>query len=280
MNKRPSHHKGIWIVAAAGVIAVATLAFSLLGGSSGPLSGVLGVITAPIRSGFSSLAGWVEDRYNYAFRYDALEQENEELKQRVAELEEQAREGADAIEENKRLYDLLGLREKRADFVMESAYITARGATNWTSTLTLSKGSKDGVAAGNCVVDQYGNLVGVVDEAAYNWCAILTVVDPELEMGGLVARTDSAAILEGDFALMGEGKLKLTYLPESTQLISGDEVLTSGMGGVYPSGLKVGTIDEIRTDASGMDRYAVISPSAALDELRQVFIIKQFDIVE
>lgn len=280
MNKRPSRHKGIWIVAAAVVVAVVTLAVSLLGGSSGPLSSVLGVITTPARSALSSLTGWMEDRYNYAFQYDALEQENEELKQRIAELEQSAREGEDAIEENERLRDLLGLREKRADFVFESAKITARGATNWTSTLTLNKGSKDGVAAENCVVDQYGSLVGVVDEVAYNWCTVITVIDPELELGGVVSRTNSAAILEGDFALMGEGKLKLTYLPENTQLISGDEVLTSGMGGVYPSGLKVGTIDEILTDASGMDRYAVIFPAADLDGLRQVFIIKQFDIVE
>ncbi len=262
------------------VLAAVTLVFSLLGGSSGPLSGVLGVITAPARSAFSSLAGWMEDRYNYAFRYDALEQENEELKQRVAELEESARLGEDALEENERLRDLLGLAQQRSDFVLESARVTARGATNWASTLTLSKGSKHGVAVGNCVVDQYGNLVGVVDEVAYNWCTIITVLDPELEMGGLVSRTNSPAILEGDFALMGEGKLKLTYLPENTQLIAGDEVLTSGMGGVYPSGLKVGTIDEILTDASGIARYAVLSPAAALDELRQVFIIKQFDIVE
>ncbi len=280
MNRRPSHHKGIWIVAAAVVLAAVTLAFSLLGGSSGPLAGVLGVITTPVRGALGSLAGWMENRYNYAFRYDALEQENAELKQRVAELEESARLGEDAIEENERLRDLMGLAQRRSDFVFESAQVTARGATNWASTLTLSKGSKHGVAVGNCVVDQYGNLVGVVDEADYNWCTIITVVDPELEMGGLVSRTNSPAILEGDFALMGEGKLKLAYLPESTQLISGDEVLTSGMGGVYPSGLKVGTIDEILTDVSGMGRYAVVSPSAGLDTLRQVFIIKQFDIVE
>lgn len=265
---------------AAAVIAAVILVVSLLGGSSGPLSGVLGIVTAPLRDGLSAFTDWVEDRYNYTFRYDELVQENEALKQRVAELEQAARDGVDALEENERYRDLLGLAEKRTDFDLESAYITARGATNWTSTMTLNKGSKHGVAVDNCVIDQYGNLVGIVDEVSYNWCTIITVVDAELEMGGLISRTNSAAILEGNFSLMGEGKLTLTYLPENTQVISGDEVLTSGMGGVYPSGLKVGTIDEIQTEASGMSRYAVISPSTKLDELRQVFIIKQFDIVE
>lgn len=278
MNKRP-RNKGIYILTAAVVIAVAVLVYSLVSGSHF-LSDALGIITTPIRSGISSLSNWMEDRYNYAFRYDALVEENEALKQKVAELEEAARVGEDAIEENQFLRDLLELDQKHSDFVYELAHVTARGASNWASTLTLSKGSKDGVAVGNCVVDQYGYLVGVVDEVAHNWCSVITVIDPELEMGALIARTNSAAILEGDFALMSQGKLKLSYLPESTHLISGDEVLTSGMGGIYPAGLKVGTIDEILTEASGISRYAVISPSIDLTQLRQVVIIKQFDVEE
>ena len=158
MNKRP-HHKGIWILIAAAAIAAVTFVASLVwGGSSGIASGFLGIITTPVRGGLNLMAGWVEGRYDYAFRYAELEQENEELKQRIAQLEEDARLGADATEENERLRDLLELDQKRSDFVFESAHITARGATNWASTLTLSKGSKHGVAAGNCVVDQYGNL--------------------------------------------------------------------------------------------------------------------------
>ena len=278
--KRP-RRKGIWILIAAVVLAAATFAVSLLlGGRANPISAALGVITTPVRSGLSSLAGWMEDRYNYSFRYDELAAENEALKQRIAELEEAARTGQDAIEENERLRDLLGLRARRTDLTLEDAKVTARGASNWTSTLTLSKGTNYGINPGNCVVDQYGNLVGIVSETAYNWSTVITVVDTDLEMGALVARTDSPAILEGDFSLMGQGKLKLTYLPENTQFLSGDQVLTSGMGGVYPSGLVVGTMDEILADPTGMGRYAVITPAADLDDLRQVFVITDFDIVE
>lgn len=280
MNK-PSRPKGIWIVLAAVVIAVVTLVVSsLMGGSANPLSGALGVITTPLRGAFSSIANWVENRYDYAFRYDALVEENERLKQENAQLQEQLRDSVDALEENEVLRDILGLDQKRTDFVWELATVTARGATNWASTITLNKGSNHGVAAGNCVVDQYGNLVGVVDEVSLNWSTVITVIDPELEMGALVARTNSAAILEGDFTLMGQGKLKLSYLPETTLLLSGDEVLTSGMGGVYPSGLKVATIDEILTEPSGMGRYAILSPTADLNGLHQAFVITQFDIVE
>lgn len=278
---RPSRPKGIWIVIAAAIIAVVTLVVSsLMGGSANPLSGALGVITTPLRGAFSSIANWVEDRYDYAFRYDELVEENERLKQENAQLQEQLRDSEDALDENEVLRDILELDQKRKDFVWELASVTARGATNWASTLTLNKGSHHGVSPGNCVVDRYGNLVGIVDEVSLNWCTVITIIDPELELGAQVARTNSAAILEGDFSLMGQGKLKLSYLPETTLLLSGDEVLTSGMGGVYPSGLKVGTIDEILSEVSGMGRYAILSPATDLNELRQAFIITQFDIVE
>ena len=251
-----------------------------LQGVPSPLGNVLGVVTTPVRDGISALAGWVEGVYNYSFRYDELQAENERLKAEIAELEAAAREGEADSKENERFRELLELRPKNRSFDLESATVTARSSTNWASTLTLSKGSDQGVAAGDCVVDSSWNLVGIIEAVGTNWSTMLTVVDANLEMGAFLSRTESIAILEGDFALMAEGKLKLTYLPENTELITGDLVLTSSMGGNYPSDLVVGSIESIHTDASGISRYAVITPAADLDSLVQVFIIKDFDIVE
>ncbi len=128
MNKRP-RNKGIRIIVAAAVVAVAVLVISLVTGSNF-LANALGVITTPIRNGISSISNWVEERYEYSFRYNELVEENENLKKRIAELEEAARVGEDAKEENERLRDLLGLSQKHTDFVFENAQITARGATN------------------------------------------------------------------------------------------------------------------------------------------------------
>ena len=261
----------------AAITAVASYAFQ---GMPSPLGNVLGVVTTPVRDGISALAGWVEGVYNYSFRYDELQAENDRLKAEIAELEAAAREGEADSKENERLRELLELRPKNRSFDLESATVTARSSTNWSSTLTLSKGSDQGVAAGDCVVDSAWNLVGIIDTVGSNWSTMITVVDANLEMGAFLSRTESIAILEGDFALMAEGKLKLTYLPENTELITGDLVLTSSMGGNYPSDLVVGSIESIHTDASGISRYAVIAPAADLDSLVQVFIIKDFDIVE
>lgn len=272
---------GLLILLIAVLLAAITAVFSYaFRGTPSPLSNLLGVVTTPVRNGISSLAEWVEGIYSYTFRYDELEAENQRLLEENARLQAELRQAAADSQENERLRELLGLREQRRDFVFESATVTARSSTNWASTLTLSKGADGDIAAGDCVVDASGNLVGVVEEVGANWSTVLTVVDANLEMGGLIARTESAAVLEGDFDLMGQGRLKMTYLPADTELIPGDLVLTTSMGGNYPSDLVVGSIESIHSDASGMSRYAVITPAAGLDSLIQVFVIKDFDIIE
>ncbi len=279
--KKFFRENGVLVLLAAVLLAAVTAVTSfLLGGRANPFSNVLGIVTTPIQGVVTSFAGWVEGVYNYTFSYQSLEQENETLRKQVADLEQKAREGEADSRENERLRNLLQLREKRRDFVFESATVVSRSSTNWTSTLTISKGSAQDVAVNDCVIDDTGTLVGVVSEVGLNWSTLVTVVDAELEMGGLVERTESAAILEGDFSLMSQGRLKLSYLPENTELLAGDLVVTSGKGGVYPSGLVVGSIESIHTDPSGMSRYAVVAPRADLDHLIQVFVIKQFDIVD
>ncbi|MFR4560477.1 MAG: rod shape-determining protein MreC [Flavonifractor plautii] len=182
--------------------------------------------------------------------------------------------------ENERLRNLLELQPKEWSCDKAAAMVTARSTSNWESTLTIGKGSAAGIAVDDCVVDEYWNLVGVVAEVGENWATVRTLVDSDTEMGGQLARTGGAAILEGDFALMGEGRLKLTYLPENSELIAGDLVTTSGRGGVYPAGLVAGPVEEVRTDASGMTRYAVIAPETDLDGLQQVFVITDFTVNE
>ena len=256
------------------------LTSALMGGNADPLSNVVNTATAPVRGGIAAVLDWAEGVYTYVFRYGEIQDELDSLRAQVAELEEQVREGQEASRENEQLRELLNLQQRRQDFEFEAARVTGRSTDNWESTLTLSKGSSDGVQAGNCVITETGVLVGVVSKVGLNWSAVSTVISTDTEMGGIVSRTYSAGVLEGDFSLMQEGKLKLNYLPDSAQLVSGDEVLTSGRGEVYPAGLVVGQVEGVFTDPSGMTRYAVVVPDVDLEQLVEVFVIKSFDIVE
>ena len=274
-------NNGILILIIAILLALITAVVSIfMGGIANPLANLVGVVSTPVRNGINGVITWVEGKYSDAFEQEQRDAELEELRQQVAELEKQLRQAQADSEENDRLKSLLGLRDGREEYDLESATVTARGNSNWSSTLTLSAGSSVGIGVNDCVVDQYWNLVGIVSEVGLNWSTVTTIVDSGTELGGQISRTGGTAILEGDFALMGEGKLKLSYLPENSELITSDLILTSGQGGVYPPGLPVGHIEEVRTDPSGMTRYAVILPETDLDGLSQVFVIKSFETVE
>ena len=272
---------GVLLVVIATLLSILIgLTSALMGGNADPFSNIFTFVTTPVRNGVSAVAGWAEGVYTYVLHYDELQQELDELRSQVAEMEEAARQGQDALRENGQLRELLNLQERRRDFVFENVRVTAPATSNWASTLTISKGSNFGIEAGDCVVTETGVLVGVVSEVSTNASVVSTLINTDIDMGGMVARTYSAGILEGDFTLMEEGKLKLGYLPDSAQLVAGDEVLTSGKGGVYPSGLVVGRIESVFDDPSGKTRYAVVLPEVELSSLIEVFVIKEFDIIE
>ena len=274
-------NNGMLLLLAAVLLAGILAVFSAFGGGlADPLSNLLGIVTAPARNVAARFFNWTEGVYNYSFRYEELEQENDELKKRLAEMEQQVIAGEAAEKENAQLRELLGLQEKRRDFVFDTATVLSRSASNWDSTFTINKGSVSEIDVGDCVIDETGALVGIIDEVGTTWSTARTIIDPDTEIGGLVARTDSAVIAGGDLSLLESGQLKLSFLPENTQLIAGDLVLTSGLNGVYPSGLIIGAITELHTEVSGMSRYAVLEPRADLNAIKQVFIIKDFSIVE
>lgn len=271
------------IVLIALLLAALTLVLSLTFSGADPLANAWGVVTTPFRAAGSAAASWAEHTFAHRYQEEVLQEEVERLRRELADAERTIREGEAAVAENERLRALADLRQKRSDLTdMESATVTARVQSNWESSFTISKGSNYGIQEGQSVIDAYGDLVGVVREVGLNWATVLTVVDTDIDMGGKVSRPGGqiAAVLEGDFQLMTQGRVKLSYLPEDTQLRSGDLVLTSGRGGVYPPDLVVGTVESVQDDPSGMTRYAVVAPRAELDTLEQVFVIKSFEVVE
>lgn len=271
---------GIWLLAAAATIAVVLCVMSALSSGTGLLHNALGVIASPFRAAGAAVAGWVDGIGDRFESVEALQQENEELRQQIADLEAQLRQAEPAAEENQALRQLLGLRQQRSDLQFEAAHVTQAEVSNWASTLVLDRGSQHGVAQGDCAVDSAGNLVGVVTDVGLNWCRLSTVLDTESQFGARVFRTGETGVAGGDLELMADGKLKLQYLSDSASLIKGDVVVTSGLGGYYPSGLVIGTVDAVQTDDGGLARYAVLTPRCDVDGIREMFIITEFDVIQ
>lgn len=271
---------GIWILAAATLIAVVLCVLSSMGSTTGFLHNAAGVVTQPFRSAAASarrlvrldLRALPERRHAQAGKRGAA-QEN-------AELEEQVRQAQTDSEENARLRTLLNLRQQRQDFSFESAHIIERSTSNWSSAMTLSKGTSSDIAIGDCVVNEEGYLVGVITDAGLTWSTVTTILDTDSQLGAKVFRTGEVTVAMGDLSLMQQGRLKLSYLSDESGLVNGDLLLTSGLGGYYPSGLGIGSVEEVRTDDNGLTKYAVIAPLVDMNQLTEVFVITDFDIVD
>ena len=127
------------------VVLVLALIAGALGGKAGFLTNLDGIVRAPLQKAATVTAQWLESIYGYIYKYDQLQAENEQLRTQLAEAQAQAREGQEAIAENERYRDLLGFTQRHTDFELEPANVVSYGASNWSSTLTLSKGNFFGV---------------------------------------------------------------------------------------------------------------------------------------
>ena len=149
-------------------------------------------------------------------------------------------------------------------------------SSNWNSTFTISKGSNSGIEANMCVITETGYVVGIVTETGLNWSTVTSITDVDTEIGAVVFNSGDIGVAEGDFQLMEEGLLRLSYLPTDAELLNGDDILTSG-GELYPQGLVLGTIKDVLTEDSGINKYAVIEPAAKVEDLTQVFVVTYFE---
>lgn len=272
-------NNGLWVLFAAAVISVALALMSVFSNTSSPLVNLVNTITSPFRSAYTAAAEWFNDKQKYYQDYTALEEENAELKRQIAQMQADIRQAQLDSAENARLESLLGLQEERPDLTEDIvlATVTEHAVTNWTATLTVSRGTRDGLETGDCVMDELGNLVGTVSAVGTNWATILTLVDTETSIGAQVFRTGELGLAQGNFSLMGENRLRLDYLPADCDLLGGDLVVTSGLGGYYPAGLVIGSVEEVHLDDSGASSYAVLEPAVDFSQLQQVVVIRSYN---
>ena len=268
---------GIIILAAAMLIGLGNAARD---GQIGFVQNATGVLTSPLQKVLSSTVNWFNTIYGYLYDYDRLMAENESLRAQLADAQASAREGIEASEENERLRELLNLRQKHTDYVMESAKVVLWSSSNWSSSFTISKGASSGIELNDPVVTEYGAVVGQITELGANWATVSTLIDVDMSVGAYVTSSGASGMVVGEYALMRNKTAKLTFLADGAQIFTGDEVLTSGSGGAFPAGLVIGTLTNVQTEAGGQIEYGIVDPQCDLDSLVQVFIIKDFTVVE
>ena len=133
---------GIIVLAVALIIGLGAAA---RGGRISFVQNARGIASAPLQKVLSSATNWFNTIYGYLYDYDSLVAENESLRSQLADAQQSARDGIEASEENVRLRELLNLREKHSDFILESSKVVLWSSSNWSSSFTISKGAHSGI---------------------------------------------------------------------------------------------------------------------------------------
>ena len=230
----------------------------------------------PLRTGVSKLRDQAEQVYSYIFNYEALLAENIALKEKIAQMEDDARMADALARENARLKDALNLVSEHDDYKLVDTYIIAWSSNDWSSTITINRGENVGIEVGMCAITANGELVGQVTEVGSNYAIVKTILDSSLGISATIASSGYNGMVQGNYTSGDENLLRMNYLPTSSVIRNKDTVVTSGSTS-YPRDLVLGYVIDAGFADTGGAKYALLQPAVDIDTLEQVFILTEYN---
>jgi rod shape-determining protein MreC len=235
---------------------------------SGLGRGVL-VVVSPFQKQLTAFVHSVKDIWNQYFFLVSTAKENQRLKMALGQSLQQLNRLSETELANERLRHLLGF-EKVIPQPMIAAQIVGKDPSAWSKTVIVDKGTRDGVRQGAPVVIPEG-IVGVVIEASARYAKVLLLIDPNSAVDALVQQTRARGVVKGG----GADYCVFDYVLRKHEISVGDTVVSSGLDGVFPKGLRVGRISEIVRLNAGIFQAVSVTPFVDFEILEEVFIISQ-----
>ena len=235
------------------------------------IGGIASKIVMPIQNGITYLKNKITGNNEFFVDIKNLSTENQQLKQTNKELEQQLRELEMIKAENEMLKEYSGLTEKYSEYSTIPAYIINRNISNFSEDIVINVGSNDGIEPNMCVISEKG-LVGYIVSTTDTTSKVQTIIDTSTSVSATVTTTRDSIVCKG--VLDSDTTLKAIYIPIDATLAIGDKVETSGMGGIYPKGLTIGTIKEVINTKNIADRYAVVETAVDFSKIETVLVIK------
>ena len=227
---------------------------------------ILNIYAPPLRA-VSYLFGGVRHFWDNYLALLRVQKENQELRQSLDLLTEQTISTQELLLENARLRKLLLLKEQSPAKPI-SAEIIGRDAIGWFNTVLINKGKNDAIEKNQPVVTHQG-IVGRCIEVSDNASKVLLITDINSSVDALVQRTRSRGIVEGK----GSSLCELSFISSADDVAVGDLVVTTGLCGVFPKGLSIGTVSRVEKNNLGLFHYVEVQPSINLNKLEEVSIL-------
>ena len=227
-------------------------------------------LVMPVQNGLTYLKNKISGNSTFFLVFNNLKEENEELKQKNSELEKSLREFEVMKTENEQLRQQLNLAEKYTEYTTIPGTIISRDISNYSKTLLINVGSNNGIKEKMTVIAEEG-LVGYVVSTTPTTAKIQTIVDSASSTSCLTSTTRENMVCKG--TIENDSTLRATNLSIDANVIQGDSVETSGMGGIYTKGIHVGRIKSVSEGTNKIDSYAVIETAVDFDKLETVLVI-------
>lgn len=227
-------------------------------------------LVMPIQNGLTYIKNKISGNSTFFADINNLKEENKELKEKNSELEQQVRELENIKSENETLKEYLDLTEKYAEYKTVPAYIINKDISNYSKTIVINVGTEDGIKENMTVIADQG-LVGHVISVTSDTAKIRTIIDTSSSVSGLLSTTDESIVCKG--TLEEESALKAMYIPDNDGVMQGDSVETSGLGGIYPKGIHIGSVKKVVNTKNITDRYAIIETAVDFEKLDTVLVI-------
>ncbi len=228
-------------------------------------------IVAPIQNSLYYLKGKFNGDSEFFVDIKELKNENNELKEKNEKLEQTLREFENIKTENQTLKEYLGLTEKYGEYKTIPGYVINKDISNYSKTLIINVGENDGIKENMTVISNEG-LVGHIISVTATTSKVRTIVDPASSISCLMSTSKDSIICKG--TIDNSSELKAMYIPTDANLIQGDSIDTSGLGGIYPKGIHVGTLKKIVTSKNITDRYAMVETAVDFNKLNTVLVVK------
>lgn len=237
---------------------------------------ITGNILTPIGKITNSIGKNISDFFGNLRNIVKLKDENESLKKQIAKLEEENRNYLDIIGKTDYLKNEAKLLEKTS-FNLINAQIVGKEPGNWFDRFTIDKGLKDGIQKGNTVVQGIQieqnviieGIVGRVIDVGDNWAKIVTVVDESNRISFKVLRTQDGGIMSGSI----DGGISGYLFDNKADVIKGDKLFTSGLGGSFVKDIYIGEVDEVISDEEDLMKKIQVKPAINFKKLYRVFVI-------
>lgn len=273
VRRSTDSNKKIWIIIFVIFSVFCIIFFAARGRFTAPLGERAAItILAPLQNVVSKIGNEIHYATAGIWEVVTVYKQNQMLKSEVEQLRDLNLQSNELASENERLRALLGYKESAKQFDLVTAEVVSRDSATWTDMIIINRGTNDGVKKDMAVITPQG-LVGNVVESYGSYAKVQLLLDPRSAVGTIVQRPESrvAGIVEGN---PGDKTLaRMVNIPKDADVVEGDQIVTSGFGGIYPKGIAVGKVQRIENDEGGLLKYALLKPAVDFQRIEEVAVI-------